>query len=180
MKHKPYEQWLLDEPDLTSAQKKELQFHLESCPYCQQLNSNWQASKQLLSQAELKIPAPGFSQRWQATYARKTRLEKVRRLRLTLLGMLLFALLGSLSYMIASGILLQIVSNTFSGIIQLVIAITHGLSSLGIIFRSLPGFVPFTFGFMLFGLVNAFLMAACFTLWNLKNRKMHPDEISIE
>jgi len=177
MKHKPYETWILDESILTSAQREELHNHLAVCPKCRQLMKSWLVSKQLLVQTAQKSPAPGFAQRWQMTFDRKLHIEKVRQHRFTLIRLLLLAFVGSLTYMIASGVFMQMVSNTFSGMMQLVIAITHGLSGIGIIFRSLPVFVPITIGFILFGLINAFLLAGFFTLWNLKNRKLHSYEV---
>jgi len=180
MKHKQYEEWILDEQFLTAEQNKELRDHLIICPECQQLNLNWQASKQLLLQASIKSPSPGFTQRWQTTFERKHRNEKAVRYRLTLLGLLMLAFAGSLVYMISSGVFLQMLSNTFTAIVQLVVAITHGLSGVDILLRSLPAFVPFTVAFTLFGLFNAFLLAGTFTLWNLKYRKLHPDESPIK
>ena len=176
MKHKQFEEWILDEPVLTDDQKKELRDHLKICPECQQLNLNWQGSNQILLQASIKTPSPGFTQRWQITFERKSRKEKTLRYRLTLLGLLGLAFAGSLIFMISSGVFFQMLSNTFTGVIQLFVAITHGLSGVGILFNSLPAYVPFTLAFTLFGLVNAFLLAGTFTLWNLKNRKLHPDE----
>jgi predicted anti-sigma-YlaC factor YlaD len=180
MKHKQFEEWILDEPVLTAEQKNELRDHLKTCPECRQLNLNWQASKQLLLQAPIKSPSTGFTTRWQTTFERKHRTEKALRYRLTLLGLLMLAFAGSLVYMIASGVFLQMLSITFTGVIQLMVSITHGLSGVGILLRSLPAFVPVTLAFALFGLFNAFFLAGTFTLWNLKYRKLHPNESPIK
>jgi hypothetical protein len=44
----------------------------------------------------------------------------------------------------------------------------------------MPTAVPLAAGFFFFGLINAFLMAAVFFFWNLKNRKTPVHEIALD
>ena len=180
MKHLPYENWILDEPKLTYEEVKSLTGHLAACKQCNQLKFGWETSKLVLTQAKLIAPVPGFSARWQKTLIKKRNTEKVHRYRITLFGLLMLAFSASLTYMVASGSFLQILANFFNSIIQTIIAITNGLSNLGIWINKLPTAVPLAAVFLFFGLVNAFLMAAIFLFWNLKNRKTLVHETSMD
>ena len=52
MKHKQYEQWILNEEiELTPDQRKELADHLAECSACQSLQIGWAATKELLQKA---------------------------------------------------------------------------------------------------------------------------------
>ena len=180
MNHKPYENWILDDQRLNASQKKELAGHLAECQHCKRLDTGWQASKQLMNHAAPKAPSSGFALRWTAYAEKKHNLEKVRRYRLTLTGLLFLSFTASLIYMVASGSFMQILADTFNGIANLLIGITSGLSSLGVWLYNLPIAIPLTIGFIFFGLMNAFVIVALFTLWNLKQRKVQTDEIDIE
>ncbi len=180
MNHKLYENWILDEPRLNTSQKKELEKHLSACPHCKHLDTGWQASKRLMRHAVQKTPSPGFGLRWQAYTQKKHNLAKVRRYRLTLMGLLTLAFIASLIYIVASGSILQMLADVFNGFTSLIIAITSGLSSLGYWLYHMPIAIPLTLGFIFFGLINAFIMVALFTLWNLKQRKLQTDEIRVE
>lgn len=180
MKHLPYENWILDEPELTGEDVKSLSQHLAVCKQCTQLKIGWEASKALLIQSKFIAPAPGFSTRWQNAILKKCQTEKVRRYRITMFGLITLAFAASLTYVVASGSLMQILANFINSIIQTVFNITNSLSALGLWITKLPTAVPLAAGFILFGLVNAFLMAAVLLFWNLKNRKTHLHEISLD
>lgn len=180
MKHLPYENWILDEPELKLDEANTLSQHLAVCYQCRQLKSGWEASKVLLTQANLVAPAPGFTARWQNTLIQKCKTEKVRRYRLTLFGLLLLTFVASMTYMVASGSFVQFLANFLNSIIQSVIVVTHSLSNLGLWFNRLPTVVPLAAGFLFFGLINAFLMSAVFLLWNLKNRKTPVHETALD
>jgi hypothetical protein len=180
MNHKLYESWILDEPQLSAEQKKELAKHLSVCPQCSHLDTGWQASKRLMSQAAKRKPADGFAMRWQDYAEKKRNLEKVRRYRLSLIGGVIFLFMSSLAYMILSGSVMRMLADTFNGIANIIINITSGLSTFGQWLYRMPIAVPLTLGFIFFGLVNAFIMVALFTLWNLKQRKVQTNEIEAE
>lgn len=180
MNHKQFERWILDEPELNASQTMELDKHLTACPKCQQLNTGWQASKQLMGQAIRKEPEPGFSMRWQAFAEKKCQIKKVRRYRMTLFGVLMAAFFISLTYMVASGSFLHMLADVFNGITHLFIGITNGLSSIGYWLNRIPIAVPLTLGFIFFGLVNAFILVGLFVLWNIKQRKLQTNEIKAD
>jgi hypothetical protein len=125
----------------------------------------------MLAKPVLAAPAPGFSDRWQSTLARKIHMEKIRRYRLAVSGSVMLGFFASLVYVIASGSFLHVLADSFNSLTQLVIAITHGLSTVGLWLGRLPIAIPVAAGFILFGLMTAFLMSMAFALWNINNRK---------
>ena len=171
MKHLPFENWILDEPALTKEEAKILEQHLSVCKQCCQLQSGWEASKLFLIHPKTSAPIPGFTDRWQKTLVRKCNIEKVRRYRLSMFGLIVLSVLLSAIYLVASGSFMQILANSLTTLMHTFMSITNGLSSLRVWINHLPFAVPLTAGFIFFGLINAFLMAAVFLLWNLKNKK---------
>ena len=171
MKHSQYKHWILDESVLKPEERKMLKEHLAVCKDCRQLKAGWEASQKMLVKPVLAAPAPGFTDRWQSTLARKIRTEKVRRYRLAVTGFVLLGFVASLVYMIASGSFLHVLADSFNSLTHLLIAITNGLSTLGVWLGRLPIAVPIAVGFILFGLMTAFLMTMAFALWNINNRK---------
>ena len=93
MKHKLYENWILNDDPIEKQQQSQLNAHLESCKSCRILLKNWTASKKLILQSIDQKPAPGFSNRWQELIIIKEQTAKVRRYRLSLFGLLLLAFL---------------------------------------------------------------------------------------
>jgi hypothetical protein len=178
MKHFPYENWILDEPILSHEEMQSLAQHLEDCEQCTELMVGWEASKVLLTQAKMTAPAPGFTERWLNTIIKKCSAEKVRRYRITSFSIFMLTLAASLAYMVASGSFMQILANFLNSVVQTIIAITSSLATLGLWINRLPATIPLAAGFIFFGLINAFLMAAIFLIWNLKNRKTPKHETS--
>ncbi len=180
MKHKQYESWILDEVPLTDAQQQELDAHLDVCESCRVLRRSWIASKQLITQSAMQVPALGFTDRWQITVRKKRQIEKVRRYRLTLFGLILLAFASSVIYILVSRSFMQMFANGFTMISEMVVGLTNGLSTIGYWLNHLPIAVPITAGFIFFGLINSFVIAGIFFLWNLKQRKLLSDEISVD
>lgn len=180
MNHKQFENWILDEPELSQTQKKELKKHQAGCLNCSQLETGWQASKVLLKQAAPKTPQPGFKDRWLLFAEKKKQMAKVRRYRLSLFTLLMCAFAASLTYLIGSGYFMHALADIFNSISTIVIAMTNGLSTLGSWLYKVPIAVPLTIGFIFFGLLNAFIMVGVFTLWNLRQRKLQTNEIQAD
>jgi len=180
MKHLPYENWILDEPKLNPEENSTLLHHLAICDQCSQLKKGWEASKALLTKATLVTPTPGFSARWQIKVIQKCKTEKVRRYRITMFSLLLVTFLASVTYLVASGSFMHMLANFINSLFQSIVIVTRSLSDLGILITKMPAAVPLAAGFLIFGLINAFLISTVFFLWNLKNRKTPVHETALD
>lgn len=66
MSHRPFEDWLLDDPPLTADEQRLLRAHLGACTECRALAAAWQEVEGRLHRADVVAPAPGFADRWLA------------------------------------------------------------------------------------------------------------------
>ncbi len=76
MNHQPFEDWLLNEKNLTAAERREMDVHLRTCRHCMALSSTGLA----LRSANVIPPAPGFTLRFQKRLAAQKIAERRRRL----------------------------------------------------------------------------------------------------
>ncbi|GAB4421760.1 MAG: hypothetical protein Kow002_10860 [Anaerolineales bacterium] len=86
MNHRPFEEWLLEDKHLNSAQKRELNVHLRECAACTAIAE----ANLALRSARVVSPAPGFAMRFQEHLA----LARAAQRRRTILGSILFGLGG--------------------------------------------------------------------------------------
>ena len=142
MKHRPFEDWLLDDQLLDPAQKRELDGHLRSCNTCSAIaESNF-----ALRSARIVSPAPGFTSRFQERLIVARRAQRRR----TMLGISFFSLGGMtlLAFLVGPTLL-----SVFGSPAAWVSAMVHTLVFLysttlavleasSVLFRVLPGFMP--------------------------------------
>lgn len=76
MNHQPFEEWLLNDKNLTSTEKHELDLHLRMCTHCTALSATGLA----LRSANVTAPAAGFSMRFQQRLAAQKIVERRRKL----------------------------------------------------------------------------------------------------
>ena len=76
MNHQPFEEWLLKDKNLTSAEKRELDLHLRTCTHCTALSATGLA----LRSANVIAPAPGFVARFQQRLIAQKIAERRRKL----------------------------------------------------------------------------------------------------
>lgn len=76
MNHQPFEEWLLNDKNLTSAEKRELDLHLRVCNDCTALSATGLA----LRSANVAAPAPGFTMRFQQRLAAQKIADRRRKL----------------------------------------------------------------------------------------------------
>jgi len=76
MNHQPFEEWLLNDKNLTATEKHELDLHLRVCSHCTALTATGLA----LRSANVTAPAAGFSLRFQQRLAAQKVAERRRRL----------------------------------------------------------------------------------------------------
>ena len=95
MNHQPFEEWLFNDKNLTSAEKRELDLHLRTCVHCTALSATGLA----LRSANVISPSTGFTVRFQQRLA----VQKIAERRRRLLGVLVLIIggLGLLSWFAA-------------------------------------------------------------------------------
>ena len=75
MNHQPFEEWLLNDKNLTAAEKRELDLHLRTCVHCTALSATGLA----LRSANVISAVPGFALRFQHRLAAQKIAERRRR-----------------------------------------------------------------------------------------------------
>jgi hypothetical protein len=76
MNHLPFEEWLLNDKNLTPAETRELDLHLRTCTHCTALSATGLA----LRSAPVVAPAAGFTLRFQQRLAAQKIAERRRKL----------------------------------------------------------------------------------------------------
>lgn len=76
MNHQPFEEWLLNDKNLTPAEKRELDLHLRMCSHCTALSATGLA----LRSANVVAPAAGFTVRFQQRLIAQKIAERRRKL----------------------------------------------------------------------------------------------------
>jgi hypothetical protein len=121
MNHQPFENWLFSEEPLPAEDERQLRDHLTGCDQCSGLENAWMDVERLFADVTEIEPAPGFTNRWQATLEANHAVEKAKRQRwqsliflvvianfaamaLALVGLQLFNTYGSMTEWIMSWI----------------------------------------------------------------------------
>jgi hypothetical protein len=86
MNHQPFEEWLLNDKNLTPTETRELDLHLRTCTHCTALSATGLA----LRSAPVTAPAAGFTLRFQQRLAAQKIVERRRKL----WGMIVFLVGG--------------------------------------------------------------------------------------
>jgi len=76
MNHQPFEEWLLNDKNLTSTEKRELDLHMRTCIHCTALSATGLA----LRSANVVPPAAGFILRFQQRLAAQKIMERRHKL----------------------------------------------------------------------------------------------------
>jgi predicted anti-sigma-YlaC factor YlaD len=122
MSHQPFEPWLLNEANPSPEQEAALQAHLATCQECRQIRDGWLAARQTLQSSRMARPAPGFSERFNASLAERRALQAHRRqIRNLILGL-------SLGLIICAGLLAVVIFTTTSPV-NLLVKTTEGVTS---------------------------------------------------
>lgn len=70
MSHPRYEEWIFSRESLPEVQQRALEDHLEECPECARLHAAMDEVEDVLADAAVTRPQPGFVHRWQAVLER--------------------------------------------------------------------------------------------------------------
>ncbi len=142
MDHRPFEDWLLDNKDLTSSEKRELNAHLQACSSCTALAEVNLALKSVKAAA----PAAGFTGRFQVRLADRKKALRLRNLWgfLVLIGSAL-AILTWIGWPVITQFFASPVNVLVSWITTLVstwAAIQAMVHAGEVVLKVIPGFVP--------------------------------------
>lgn len=74
--HEYFEELIFNEDSLTDSERTALTEHLASCEACRAFRQDWMAVDTMLKTSEPVRPAPGFTQRWVATYGKAIRQDR--------------------------------------------------------------------------------------------------------
>jgi hypothetical protein len=170
MNHQPFEEWLLNDKNLTSTEKRDLNSHLRICTHCTALSATGLA----LRSANVIAPAAGFSVRFQQRLAA----QKIAERRKKLWGMFVLILsgLGLLGWFAAPFFYTFITSpvewiTVIIGYFLFAITSLHALTEvLAVFVRVAPGFIPPYAWMVLVSALAGFCLLWIISIWRFSNR----------
>lgn len=87
MNHQPYENWILDEVQLTPQEQVSLKQHLKECPECFELQRSWSKVQVQLTTTPVKPAPTGFVSRWKTEFALRQKQQEERQARTLLISL---------------------------------------------------------------------------------------------
>ena len=170
MNHQPFEDWLLNDKNLTSPEKRELDLHLRTCVHCTALSATGLA----LRSANVVAPATGFTVRFQQRLAAQKIAERRRKLWGTMV--LIVAGTGLLGWFAAPYIYAFISSpvewiTTAIGYFLFVITSLQALTQvMTVLARILPDFIPPYMWMMLVSALASFGLLWIISIWRCSRK----------
>jgi hypothetical protein len=142
MNHQPFEEWLLNDKNLSPAETRELDLHLRTCGHCTALSATGLA----LRSAIVVAPTAGFTMRFQQRLAT----QKIAERRRKLWGMIVLVVsgVGLLSWFIAPYLLAFVsepvvwVLTVISYFLFIVTALQAITDVMIVLLRMAPVFIP--------------------------------------
>jgi anti-sigma factor RsiW len=87
MNHQPFENWILDENQLSEPQKQEFLSHLEKCPKCAGLEKSWKAARREVKTMPVVAAPTDFSKRFSASLAERRKAHEQHQARVLLISL---------------------------------------------------------------------------------------------
>lgn len=170
MNHQPFEEWLLNDKNLTSTEKRDLNLHLRTCAHCTALSATGLA----LRSANVTAPAAGFSMRFQQRLAA----QKIAERRRKLWGMLVLILGGaSLLGWFAAPYIYTFISAPVEWITVIIGYFLFAVTSLqaltevvSVMIRIVADFMPPYVWMVLVSALAGFGLLWIISIWRLSNR----------
>ena len=142
MDHRPFEDWLLDNKDLTSNETRELNAHLQVCHSCSALAEVDLALKSV----RVAAPAEGFTDRFQVRLAaRKKALRQRNFWGFLILSMSVLSVLAWVAWPVLGSIIrspVNLLTSWLSALLSFWAATQVMVHAGAVVFKVLPGFVP--------------------------------------
>jgi hypothetical protein len=150
MNHQPFENWLLSEDPLPEDDERALLDHLVDCDQCSELEDAWLNIANLFAEVPDVEPAPGFVNRWQATFEADQAAIKVMRQRWQSWIVLVLIANGAALALLLMGVQLF---NTYGSFSELVLSWVYKIATAMVLangfqnafitlFRTIPQLVP--------------------------------------
>jgi len=142
MDHRPFEDWLLENKDLTADEKRQLNGHLRTCHSCTALAEVDLALKSV----KLAAPTTGFTDRFQVRLVAKKKAIQRRNfwgffiMTLSVLGSLVWIAWPFLRSFIQSPV--NILASWISSLISSWVTVQAMVNAGVVLFKVVPGFVP--------------------------------------
>lgn len=141
MNHQPFENWILEENQLSSTEKHDLLEHMEKCPKCASLEKSWRAARQHVKTLPAVDAPAGFSHRFQASLAYRRKLQEQRQTRILLISLVssAVAILITLAlFLLPHTSLTSLMINFLGSLLQLINVISQFWLLVTSIVRSTP------------------------------------------
>ncbi|HEX7620009.1 MAG TPA: hypothetical protein VF359_02285 [Anaerolineales bacterium] len=152
MDHRPFEDWLLENPPLTNDQKRQLNAHLQTCSSCSALVE----VNLVLKSVRLAEPAVGFADRFQVRLAAKKMALRQRNfwgfaiLSLSVVGIFAWVSWPMIKNLIQSPV--NLLASWISSLVSLLDSLQALFRAGMVLFKVVPGFVPaYIWAVILFG-----------------------------
>lgn len=174
MNHMPFENWLIDDSNLSIEQKMLLQDHLRDCRACSELKESWFHVNQVLKTRRMATPDGNFVKRWN-TYKLERHAEAHRRVNRLLL---IFSGLALLSFSIFTINFAEAgaLKDWFNTTINTITGIFHWLDQIQqAIFSVLALFPSFISMILMFLTVSTIFSMGVFRIWSLWNVNHHEE-----
>lgn len=179
MNHMPFENWILDDIQITPQELDSLNQHLKECPECYKLTRSWKKVHAQIESAQVKSAPAGFMHRWKAEFALRQKEQERRQARTLLISLGS----GAGAVMIALAVILlpdfSFISLTV-GFLTTLIKLFSGIESLWSVFRNIVASAP-TIALVISGLLIAgWISLAAFawgiSIWRITTKKVKTNE----
>lgn len=170
MNHQPFEEWLLNDKNLTANEKRELDLHLRTCTNCTALSATGLA----LRSANVITPAAGFVNRFQQRLAAQKIADRRRRLWGSLI--LVIGGIGLLGWFAAPYIYAFISSpvewlTTAIGYVLFVVTSLRAFTEvMAVLVRIVPDFIPPYLWMVLLSALAGFGLLWTISIWRFSRR----------
>lgn len=165
MNHQPYEDWILDELQLTPQEQDSLSQHLKECPECYKLSHSWNKVQTQLRSTPVKSAPDGFISRWKTDFAARQKAQERRQARTLLISLTS----GALAIAIALAVILlpdfSFISLTV-GFLTTVIKIFSGIESIWSVASNIVDSAP-TVSLVIGGLLIAGWISLAAFVWGI-------------
>jgi len=173
MNHQPYENWILDETQITPQEQDSLKQHVKECPECFQLYHSWNKVHAQIKSTPVKSAPAGFVKRWKTDFASRQKEQERRQARTLLISLAS----GAGAIMIALAVILlpefSLISITV-GFLTTIVKLFSGIESLWSIVSNLVASAPtitlIISGLLIAGWISLAAFAWGISLWRISTK----------